>query len=93
MFPSYRGSQRAITARALRRRIDYYLSVAGLKRPGLSAHSLRSTSATLAMENGATLIEIQRHLDHQSVETTLRYISRLERLNDKAAARVPIRIS
>jgi integrase len=66
--------------------------MSGLKRPGLSAHSLRSTSATLIMENGGTLLELQQHLGHKSPETTIRYLARLEKLADKAIEKFPFEV-
>ena len=92
VFTSNQSSNHRLTTRSLRRRIDHYLKQAGLKRPGLSAHSLRSSSATLLMENGGTLLEIQQHLGHKSPETTIKYIARLEQVANKAADKIPIKV-
>ena len=93
VFTPDKYSIKRITPRSLRRRIDYYLSVAGLKRPRLSAHSLRSTSATLLMENGGSLLEIQQHLGHKSPETTIKYIARLDQVANKVADKIPIKVN
>ena len=85
-------SKTAMTTRAFRRRVDTYLRLAGLKRAGLSAHSMRGTSATLAMEAGATLIEIQRHLDHASPETTIKYLGRLDKVKDAVSQKIPLKL-
>lgn len=77
--------------RSLRRRVDVYLKKANLKRRGLSAHSLRRTSASLAIENGCTLLELQIHLDHSSPLTSYRYIARLEKMKNRAALQIPIK--
>ncbi len=81
-----------ISTRSMRRRVDMYLTKSKLKRPQLSAHSLRSTAATLLMESGATLLEMQMFLGHKSPETTIRYIGRLDKLADQAATRIPIKV-
>lgn len=89
--PSPNSSER-LSTRSLRRRVDHYLKLANLKRAGLSAHSLRSTSATLIMENGGTILELQQHLGHKSPETTIRYLARLEKLADRATEKFPIKV-
>jgi integrase len=92
MFRSTQGKATRLTSRALRRRIDTYLKLTGLKKKGLSAHSLRSSSATMAMAAGATLLEIQQHLDHSSCDTTLRYLARLDQVRDRVSLKIPIKI-
>lgn len=92
VFTASPVSSARLTTRSLRRRIDTYLRMSGLKRPGLSAHSLRSTSATLIMENGGTLLELQQHLGHKSPDTTIRYLARLEKLGDKAIEKFPFEV-
>jgi integrase/recombinase XerD len=39
----------------------------------VSAHSLRYACATLALEGGAPVHQVQRHLRHRDIRTTLRY--------------------
>jgi integrase len=92
IFTASPKSTERLTTRSLRRRIDLYLRMSGLKRKGLSAHSLRSTSATLIMENGGTLLELQQHLGHKSPETTIRYLARIESLADKAIQKFPFEV-
>ncbi|GAB2561867.1 tyrosine-type recombinase/integrase [Spirosoma aerophilum] len=45
----------------------------GLKKKGMSAHSLRHTTAQLLLEEGVDLLYIQQHLRHESIETTQFY--------------------
>ncbi len=58
-------------------------------RGGLSveigAHTLRHTGCTLAIENGATLQQVQDHARHKKIETTMVYIHQRDRLRDSAA--------
>lgn len=93
IFTASPTSVNRLATRSLRRRVDTYLRMSGLKRPGLSAHSLRSTSATLIMENGGTLLELQQHLGHKNPETTIRYLARLEKLGDKAIEKFPFEVN
>lgn len=92
VFTSSARLSKRMTTRSLRRRVDFYLSRAGLKRAGLSAHSMRTSSATLLMENGGTLLELQQHLGHKSPETTIRYLARLEKVADQAVVKIPIKV-
>ena len=59
------------------------------ERAGIServgAHTLRHTGCTLAIENGASLQQVQSHARHQSIETTMRYVHQRDRLANSAA--------
>jgi integrase/recombinase XerD len=61
-----------------------YLQKAGLKTDRISAHSLRHTFVTLAIEGGATLPQIQTSARHSSPETTMRYFHNRDRLKNAA---------
>jgi integrase len=56
--------------------IDYvvrkHARVAGL--PGVHAHSLRHSAASLALSHGASLVDVREMLGHSSVVTTSRYL-------------------
>ncbi len=56
------------------------------ERIGLSitAHSLRHTCATLALEGGASVQQVQSHLRHANVTTTMRYYEDRNQLDDNA---------
>ena len=60
----------------IRYRTDKYLNQLGLKRPRISAHSLRHTSGQLLIQEGIEPIHVQRHLRHELFETTQFYIKR-----------------
>ena len=51
----------------------------------VSAHTLRHTCCTLAIEGGASAPQVQSHLRHADVKTTLGYFDNRERLTDNAA--------
>lgn len=52
----------------------------GLELAGVSSHSLRAGFATEAYRQGAQLERIRKHLGHKRIETTYRYIRKLEAL-------------
>lgn len=69
LFPDLKTAQ-------IRYRVDKYLKALGLKRPKISAHSLRHTVGQLLIEKGVEPIHVQRHLRHELFETTQFYIKK-----------------
>jgi len=53
--------------------VDKQLRKHGLKRAGMSAHSLRHTVGQLLLEEGVSLEHVQQHLRHETLETTQFY--------------------
>lgn len=53
--------------------VQRYARQAGVQRR-VTAHSLRRTCATLAIEGGASLQLVQVHLRHRKIDTTVRYV-------------------
>ncbi len=67
-----RKPYRRLSKRGIQREIDLIAQKAGLQDK-VSPHVLRHTFATLTLNNGAELVEIQELLGHRSPDTTLRY--------------------
>lgn len=67
------GPGYAMSRRSINRLVDGYLEELGLKRAGLSCHSLRHSYATLSLAAGARLDVISRTMGHASVTTTQVY--------------------
>lgn len=67
LFPELKTHQ-------IRYKVDKYLKKGGLKRPRVSAHSLRHTAGQLLLEEGVEPMHVQRHLRHELFETTQFYI-------------------
>lgn len=68
--------------RSIRYIVKHYFRDNGLNSDRLSSHSLRHTSATLALICGSTIQEVQQMLRHQKLDTTLIYAHNLERINN-----------
>ena len=59
--------------------VDKQLKKHGLKRAGMSAHSLRHTVGQLLLEEGVSLEHVQQHLRHETMETTQFYTKKKTR--------------
>lgn len=64
------------------------LTEAGLKSKYIVGHSLRHTFATIALENGVKIEDIQTAMGHQSINTTLRYIKGRDRMTNPVEDRI-----
>lgn len=69
---------RILIAYTMKRR----LIEAGLKNKYIVGHSLRHTFATVALENGVEIRDIQDAMGHLSIDTTLRYAKGKDRMSN-----------
>jgi site-specific recombinase XerD len=82
LFPSlHRNAGSGLDPRSISRIIRKRLDVVGLSEQ--STHSLRHAFATIAIQNGSEIRDVQRALGHNSVTTTERYVHNLERLEGR----------
>lgn len=77
-----------ITTRSISRIVKNALRAAGLESDRLTAHSLRHTAATLAIQNGASLQEVQQLLGHKNISITMVYLHTLERAQNTSSDRI-----
>lgn len=81
---SNRNKQKPLTTRTIRRIIETRLKAVGLKTKKITAHSLRHTAGTLALLNGADILNVKEMLRHSNINTTLIYTHNLNRLEKGA---------
>ena len=72
IFPGY-GQLKSITPRQYGRLFQEAVAAAGIKKRGLTLHSLRHSFATHLLEAGVDIRKIQAVLGHDKLETTARY--------------------
>lgn len=82
----HRSEGERLNPRTVRSRVNRLLRLAGLKRPGISPHSLTHTAPLLWLEQGMPVEEISRRMRHGTPETTRIYLrEREQRLREAAA--------
>jgi site-specific recombinase XerD len=86
VFCGSRGSRagEGIRGGSISERFRVLLRRFGMDKPGISAHSVRHSTATHLLENGAGVRHVQELLGHKNIETTVRYTQ----MGDGEVARV-----
>ena len=87
-----RSDGRKLTRSAIDHLVRGWFKRAGRTPPlGALAHSLRHTYATLLIDDGASLPEVQRLLGHENLNTTQAYIGVTGKGLEEAALSNPAR--
>ncbi|WP_412069897.1 tyrosine-type recombinase/integrase [Rubrivirga sp. IMCC43871] len=60
-----------LNTRSVRGRVNGYLRAAGVKRRGISPHSLTHTAALIWLNSGMPVEEVRRRMRHGTLETTM----------------------
>jgi integrase/recombinase XerD len=79
-----------ITTKTLRSAVKQKLLGIGIYSSRISAHSLRHTFATMALQNGATIEQVRDTLRHQNITTTQIYVHTTDRLEHAAENAIKI---
>ena len=79
-----------ITTKTLRCAVKRQLLAIGVFSSRISAHSLRHTFATMALQNGATIEQVRDTLRHQNITTTQIYVHTTDRLEHAAEDTIKI---
>ena len=80
---SNRNPGERMSTQEISKRIKKLLRGIHLDEKEISAHSLRHTAATLALEAGATFQEVQQMMRHKSVSITMIYAHNMDRKRNK----------
>jgi integrase/recombinase XerC/integrase/recombinase XerD len=69
----HRSKGKRLNTRSIRSRINGYLKEAGIKRKGVTPHSLTHTAALIWLNNGMPLDEVKQRMRHGTLDTTMIY--------------------
>lgn len=83
-FSNNRSHGKPLTDQSINLIAKRYAMKAGVSQR-ISAHMFRHTCCTLAIEGGAKPQQVQAHLRHKDLKTTMRYYENRERLTDNAS--------
>ena len=86
LFISYSDRNRGqrLNTRTVRNIVTRWLNKAGLKSKKVTAHSLRHTTATISILNGADILAVKEMMRHSNINTTMTYIHNLNRVKKGA---------
>ena len=69
----HRSEGQRLNTRSIRTRINHYLKKAGVKREGISPHSLTHTAALLWLSDGMSVEDVRQRMRHGTLDTTMIY--------------------
>ena len=69
----HRSEGQRLNTRSVRGRINYHLEHAGVKKEGISPHSLTHTAALIWLNDGMSVDEVRERMRHGTLDTTMIY--------------------
>ena len=69
----HRSKGKRLNTRSVRGRINQYLKEAGIKRKGITPHSLTHTAALIWLNKGMPIEEVKERMRHGTLDTTMIY--------------------
>lgn len=72
----HRSEGQRLNTRSVRSRINACLKAAGLKRPGITPHSLTHTAALIWLNDGMSVEEVRQRMRHGTLDTTMIYFKK-----------------
>lgn len=82
---SNHANNKRLTTRSISRIVKKAFVSCGYDSNRLTAHSLRHTAVTLALQSGNSLQEVQQFARHTNINTTMIYAHNLERQSNKCS--------
>lgn len=77
----HRSDGKRLNTRTVRNRVNHHLAEAGIRREGITPHSLTHTAALLWLNSGVSLEEVRRRMRHGTLDTTMIYFKKQGLLN------------
>jgi site-specific recombinase XerD len=89
VLPTKSDRPKSLSTRALEQIVTKYMLIAGIKtkdnpRPEITLHSLRHTTANLALDGGAPIVNVQEMMRHEDITTTMIYVKQWNRVKQAA---------
>lgn len=81
-----------LTTRSISRIVKNTFIRAGYDSSRLTAHSLRHTAVTLALQSGNSLQEVQQFARHTNINTTMIYAHNLEKQNNQCSNSIALEL-
>lgn len=72
----HRSEGKSLNTRSVRSRINQHLKAAGIKRRGITPHSLTHTAALIWLNEGMDVEEVRRRMRHGTLDTTMIYFKK-----------------
>ena len=72
----HRSDGQRLNTRSIRSRINHHLEKAGLKKPGISPHSLTHTAALIWLNDGMSVEDVRQRMRHGTLDTTMIYFKK-----------------
>ncbi len=72
----HRSAGERLNTRSVRSRVNGLLKAAGLKRPGVTPHSLTHTAALIWLGDGMSIEEVRQRMRHGTLDTTMIYFKK-----------------
>lgn len=85
---SNHAKKERLTTRSISRIVKTAFVKCGYDSDRLTAHSLRHTAVTLALQSGNSLQEVQQFARHTNINTTMIYAHNLEKQNNKCSSTI-----
>ena len=73
MSHGHRSEGKRLNTRSVRSRINTHLEFAGVKKDGISPHSLTHTAALLWLSDGMAVEDVKQRMRHGTLDTTMIY--------------------
>ncbi|MDA0377943.1 MAG: tyrosine-type recombinase/integrase [Bacteroidetes bacterium] len=81
----HRSDGQRLNTRSVRSRINHHLEQSGIKRRGITPHSLTHTAALIWLNDGLSIEDVKQRMRHGTLDTTMIYFRQQGKLAGEAA--------